>query len=73
MIELRFHKEIYLGTCVDEAVKVYQRFGKFDLVDQNTHWSVKVTAKNPAREASIAKELGNYALGLSIKNAGQGK
>jgi hypothetical protein len=71
MTELRFHRELYAGTAVDEAVKVFARFGTFDLSEQSEHWVVRITARTPARERQIAGELGNYALGLTIKNRGR--
>ncbi len=70
MIELRLHREIYPGTAVDEAVKVFARYGKFTLVEETTHWVVKVDAKTDARAKQLAAEVGNYALGLTVKRGG---
>lgn len=66
-VELRFHREIYAGPCVDEAVKVYSRFARFELDEERTHWVVRLSARSEARERQIAGELANYALGLTIK------
>lgn len=66
-VELRLHRELYRGESVDEAVKLYARFASFELVEEPTHWLVKLRAKSPARERQIAGELANYALGLTIK------
>ena len=68
MIELRLHREIYRGTAVDEAVKVFAGYASFELVEEPEHWVVRVTGKSPARERRVAGELGNYALGLTIKH-----
>jgi hypothetical protein len=65
--ELRFHREIYKGTSVDEAVKVFARYGSFELAEEQDHWLVRITAKNSDRERKLAGELGNYALGLTIR------
>ena len=70
MTELRFHREIYRGTALDEAVKVFAKFATFELAEEPEHWVVKLTAKSAARERQVAGELGNYALGLAIKNGG---
>lgn len=70
MTELRFHRDLYRGASIDEAVKVFGRFASFELAEEASHWLVKITAKSDARERQIAGELSNYALGLSIKDRG---
>ena len=70
MIELRLHRELYRGTAVDEAVKVFTRYGTFDLAESPEHWIVRIESKNSARERQLAGELGNYALGLTVKQGG---
>jgi hypothetical protein len=70
LTELRLHRELYAGTAVDAAVKFYARFATFELVEEATHWVVRVTSKNPARETQVARELGNYALGTTIRERG---
>lgn len=67
MIELRFHREIYAGEAVDEAVKRFAGFGAFELVEEPSHWLVRFTAKTSARERQVAGEVGNYALGASAE------
>ena len=69
MIDLRFHREVYDGRAVDEAVKTYGKFGRFELVEEPAHWLVRIRAANDARERHVASELANYALGITIKNA----
>ncbi len=67
MTEVRFHRELYEGTSVDEAVKVFGRFGTFEMVEDPAYWVVKVTCKTETRERQVQRELANYALGLTIK------
>ncbi len=67
MTELRFHRALYRGEAVDEAVKRYARFGTFELAEEPEHWVVKVSAKTPARERQLAGELGNTALGITVQ------
>ncbi|MGZ3419694.1 MAG: HxsD-like protein [Polyangiales bacterium] len=69
MIELRFHRELYLGTAIDEAMKVFSAHAQFEQAEEPTHWVVRLTAKDAAREKRIANELSNYALGLTIKSS----
>ena len=72
MRELRFHRGLYAGTAVDEAVKVYGRFARFELVEEADHWLVRVTSATVERERRVAGELANYALGLTVKK-GKGR
>lgn len=70
MTELRLHRELYAGTAVDAAVKIYARFAAFELVEESTYWVVRVTGKNAKRETQVAQELANYALGTTIRERG---
>lgn len=67
MTELRFHRELYRGESVDAAIKVYDRYAEIERAEEPTHWIVKIEASTPEREKKIANELGNYALGLTIR------
>lgn len=68
MRTLRFPKAVYPGEQVDAAVKVYERFGTFERADEDTHWRIDVSASTPEREKRLEGELGNYALGLVVRN-----
>jgi hypothetical protein len=65
VIERRFHRDLYPSTAVDGAVKVFERFARFELVDDGDYRVVRITAKRPERERKVALELSNYALGLT--------
>ena len=71
MTELKFHRQVYAGEAVDEAVKVFAKFGDFELSEQADHWVVSVTANSAERERALVGELGNYALGLSAERQGR--
>jgi hypothetical protein len=68
--ELRFHRTIYSGNAVDEAVKRFGPYAEFTLREDPDHWVVQLTAPTAEREARVAGELSNYALGTTIKNRG---
>jgi hypothetical protein len=68
---LRFHKDVYVGEAVDEAVKTFDRFATFTLSDEGAHWVVALEAKRPELELRIAGELSNFALGLTVKHRGR--
>lgn len=67
MIERRFHHDLYSAASVDDAVKVFERFARFEVADEGDYRVVRVTAKRPERERKVALELANYALGLTRK------
>ena len=67
MTSLRLHRELYRGTCVDEAAKVYGPHATLELTEEPAYWCVRVTAASPERERQVAGELANYALGLTVK------
>jgi hypothetical protein len=62
---LKFHREVYSGFAVDEAVKTFADFATFTLREEPEHWVVELDGG--ARERQVAGELANYALGLTVK------
>lgn len=67
MRELRFAKDLYEGTQVDAAVKVFERFGELSTSEADDAWVVGVKASSEARARRLAGEIANYALGLTIR------
>jgi hypothetical protein len=70
VIELRFHPDLYDGFAVDEAAKVYGPYGGLTLAREPDAYVVRVTAGDAADsidERTLAAELSNYALGLTIE------
>jgi hypothetical protein len=70
MRELRLHRELYRGEAVDAAAKIYAPYASIELIDDPTHWVVRVTSSTPAREQRVARELANHALGTTIRDRG---
>lgn len=68
MTKLAFHKSLYAGKAVDEAVKVFSTYGTFELSETEAAWVVQLTVTDERRERRIARELGNYALGLTVQS-----
>lgn len=62
MTELRFRKDVYDGRAVDAAIQRLARYARLEAVDEPGHWVVRVSAASPARERTVAGELGNHAL-----------
>ena len=70
MREVRFHRELYRGESVDEAVKTLAPYATFSLVEETSHWLVRIEASSPARERKVSLELQNHALGLTMRARG---
>lgn len=68
MIELRFHRDLYDGKAIDEALKIFGAHAQLEQAEEPSHWivRVRVLADDRAREKRVAGELANYALGLTI-------
>ncbi len=74
MTELRFHHELYDGFAIDEAVKAFAALASFELVREDQGYVVKLEADAAALpegvdEATLAREIANYALGKTIEKA----
>jgi hypothetical protein len=70
VIEKQFRADLYDGTAIDSAVKVYERFGAFELEKRDDVFVVRVTAKGSFDERDLADELDNFALGETIEKRG---
>ncbi len=70
MNALRFHKTLYAGEAVDAAMKRFERFARFETDDDADYWIVRVRANEPAHQQLVERELGNFALGLTIERGG---
>lgn len=73
MTELRFHRELYTGEAVDEALGVFESHARLEREESETHWIVRVGSDDPELERAVVGELGNYALGLTIRSRSREK
>jgi hypothetical protein len=64
---LRLHRDLYAAAAVDKAVAVYAPHATIDRREEGAHWVLEIASKSPERERRVAGELGNYALGLTVK------
>lgn len=67
MRSLRFHRDLYPGTAVDEAIKVYEPWVTIEREESASHWIVSIRGQDPALERRVAGELANYALGVTVR------
>ena len=70
MRALRFAKELYRGEHVDEALKLFERYGTLERAEEDDAWVVKIEAGSRAKERRLAGEIANYALGLTVQHRG---
>lgn len=70
MTELRFHRQLYSGEAVDQAVKAFAGHATFHLQETDDHWVVDLEARDPALQRRLEGELANYALGLTVQRGG---
>ena len=68
MRTLRFPKDLYPGEHVDEALKLFERYGKLERAEEADAWIVQVEASSRARARRLAGEIANYTLGLTVRN-----
>ena len=66
-MELRFHRELYGDASVRDAVERFASYAEITCVETPEHLVVSVHTGRAEREARIARELSNFALGLSIR------
>lgn len=68
MTKLAFHKSLYAGKAIDEAVKVFAPHGAFELSETEAAWVVQLTVADARKELRVARELQNFALGLTVQS-----
>ncbi|MCX4241926.1 HxsD-like protein [Paraliomyxa miuraensis] len=67
MKSLRFHRELYPGEAVDEAIKTLAPWAEITREASPSHWIVRLSARSAAAERRVAGELMNFALGLTVR------
>lgn len=70
MRELRFSKSIYGQSAVDAAIQSFARYAQIERTDEPEHTVVRISASSPERERRVAGELGNFALGTTVRDLG---
>ena len=70
MIELRFHRELYAGTAIDAALVRLAGYATFERAVEGDHFVVKVLGDDEKRVLHVARELENFALGLTVEKGG---
>jgi hypothetical protein len=63
---LRLHRELYVEKAIDDAIALYAAHATIAKADDGAYVTVSVASDRPGRADRVARELGNYALGLTI-------
>jgi hypothetical protein len=70
MVELRLNRELYAPAAIEAAVATYRDYAEIELGDEAGYRLVRVRAASAERERRVAGELGNHALGVTIRQHG---
>jgi hypothetical protein len=70
VIELRFHRDLYAGTAIDAALVRLAAYAQFERAEDGPHFVVRVSADSEKRARRVARELVNFALGLTVEKGG---
>lgn len=70
MTELRFHRAVYSGRALDEAIKVFDRHATFEQAEDAQHFVVRIAARRDSKQRAVAGAFANYALGLTVDRGG---
>jgi len=65
--ELRLHRELYLASAIEEAIGLYAAHAEITRGDEGDHVVLRIASARPGRAVRVARELSNYALGLTIQ------
>lgn len=71
MRELRLHRTVYSENAIAEAIGVFADYATIDQSVSDQHFVVRISSESATRERKIAGELGNYALGVSVRDLGE--
>ena len=70
--ELRLHRQLYDTKAIDDAIALYAGHAKIERRDEGEHVVLGVQSEREGRAVKVARELGNYALGLTIQSSTKG-
>ena len=70
MSVLRLHRGLYVGSAIDQAVELYAGHAQIARTEDGEHVVLSIESGRPGRAERVAKELANYALGLTIQARG---
>ena len=69
---LRLHRDLYVAAAIDEAIELYRNHAEITRTDESGYVVLSIASQRPARAEKVARELANYALGLTIQARGAG-
>jgi hypothetical protein len=67
---LMLHRTLYDSEAIDRAITTYAGHATITRSDSGDHVRIVIERDPPARAERIARELANFALGLTIQTRG---
>jgi hypothetical protein len=64
---LRLHNDLYTASAVDRAIETYAKHATIARTDEAPYVRLTIESERPARAERVARELANYALGLTVQ------
>jgi Flp pilus assembly protein TadD len=65
---LRLHGELYAASAITSAIDTYAKHATITRTDEAPYVSLAIASDRPGRADKVARELANYALGLTIQS-----
>ena len=69
MTQISFSIPLYSSIAVDEALRIYADFGRFEVERSESACNVRIFAGDDVDEGALTDELANYALGVTIERS----
>ena len=64
---LRLHHDLYSPSAIDEALELYGAHAQIARGQEGDHVVLSIVSPRAGRAERVARELANYALGLTIQ------
>lgn len=64
---LRLHRGLYVGAAIEQALELYAAHAQIERAEEGEHVILRIESARPGRAERVARELANYALGLTIQ------
>ena len=72
MRTLRFHEHLYSNRAIEESLQVFAEHAELERRNAPPYIEIIVRPKDPATEETLAGELVNYVLALTVEESREG-
>lgn len=67
---LRLHRALYASSAIEQAIELYAPHAEIARAEEGDHVVLSIASPRPGRAERVARELANYALGLTVQTRG---